>query len=222
MPRPTLNPTEVRVAAALVEKAMATPDQYPMSLNALTTACNQKTGRDPVTDLSDAQVADALAALHRRSLVGTVSGTSSRVAKNRHNLDRALDVGARELAVLAVLMLRGAQTPGELRTRTERLFAFESVEAVEEALWLLMDRPEPLAYKLPRQPGHSADRFVHGLSGEPDPEAFAQAPARPEGAVGAALAREERTDALEARVAALEAEVQGLREAFERFRTQFE
>jgi len=212
MPRPTLNAIETRVAGALVEKAMATPEHYPMSLNSITTACNQKTGRDPVTELSDSAVADALAALHRRSLVGTVSGTGVRVAKYRHNLDGALDLSKRELAVLAVLMLRGAQTPGELRTRSERLFAFESVEGVEEALWLLSDRPEPVAYRLPRQPGHSADRWQHGLAGEPDLTAPAPVAGAPEGAVATALAREERIDALEGRVAALEADVSRLRE----------
>jgi uncharacterized protein YceH (UPF0502 family) len=215
LPRPTLNATELRVAGALAEKAMATPDQYPMSLNALTTACNQKTGRDPVTDLSDSEVADALAALHRRGIVGTVSGTGVRVAKYRHNLDGALNLGKRELAVLTVLMLRGAQTPGELRTRTERLVAFESVEAVEEALWLLSDRPQPLAYRLPRQPGHSADRYAHGLSGEPDLTAVAPPAGPPDGAVAAALQREERIDALETRVAALEEELARFRALLE-------
>jgi uncharacterized protein len=210
--RPTLNATEVRVAGALAEKAMATPEQYPMSLNALTTACNQKTGRDPVTDLSDAEVADAIAALHRRGLVGTVSGTGVRVAKYRHNLDGALSLGKRELAVLTVLMLRGAQTPGELRTRSERLFSFESVEAVEEALWLLSDRPEPLAYRLPRSPGHSADRHTHGLSGEPDLTQPAPTPGPPDHTVAAALEREDRIGALERRVDELEAVVANLRE----------
>jgi uncharacterized protein YceH (UPF0502 family) len=192
---------------------MATPDQYPMSLNALTTACNQRTGRDPVTDLADSEVADALAALHRRGLVGTVSGTGVRVAKYRHNLDGSLDLGKRELAVLAVLMLRGAQTPGELRTRTERLFRFESVESVEEALWLLADRTEPLAYRLPRHPGQSADRYAHGLSGEPD--LMAPAPSAPDDAVAVSISREERMEALEARVATLEDEMARFRSLLE-------
>ncbi len=215
MPRPTLNATEVRVAGALAEKAMSTPDQYPMSLNGLTTACNQKTGRDPVTDLSDADVADALAGLRRRGLVGTVSGTGVRVAKYRHNLDGSLELGKRELAVLTVLMLRGPQTPGELRTRSERLFAFESVEAVEEALWLLSDRDEPLAYRLPRQPGHSADRYAHGLAGEPDLTAPAPTAGAPGPQVAAALERHERLDALESRVTELEEVVGKLRELLE-------
>lgn len=200
------------MAGALAEKAMGTPEQYPMSLNALTTACNQKTGRDPVTDLAAAEVADAIAALHRRGLVGTVSGTGVRVAKYRHNLDGSLALGKRELAVLAVLMLRGAQTPGELRTRSERLFAFESVDAVEEALWLLSDRPEPLAYRLPRSPGHSADRYVHGLSGEPDLAQRLPAEGPPDRTVAAALDREDRITALETRVEALEAVVARLSE----------
>jgi uncharacterized protein YceH (UPF0502 family) len=219
MTRPTLDPIEVRVAGVLAEKAMATPDQYPLSLRALTTGCNQKTGRDPVTELSERQVSEALERLQRRRLVGTSSGAGSRVVKYRHLLDHELGVSPRELAVLAVLMLRGAQTPGELRGRTARLVDFESVEMVDEVLWLLGDREEPLAYQLDRMPGQSADRYVHGLSGEPEPsdsEAVGASPLAP------AVSSEAAGSGLHGRVEALEAEVERLRAAFERFREQFE
>lgn len=213
MPRPTLDPTEVRVAGALAEKALATPDQYPMSLSGLRAACNQKTSRDPVTALSEREVSDAVERLMRRGLAGTSTGTSHRVTKFRHMLDRALGLSARELATLAVLMLRGPQTAGELRSRTGRLADFASVDDVDEALWMLSDREEPLATKLPREAGRSADRWAHLLSGEPDLSALAasEEATRP----ASAPAVPGRVEALEARVTALEA-------AFEAFKSQFE
>ncbi len=208
MPRPTLDATEARVAGALAEKALATPDQYPMTLASLAAACNQKTARDPVTDLSARAVTDALERLGRRGLAGTTTGGGHRVAKFRHLLDRALDLSQRELAVLAVLLLRGPQTAGELKTRTARLAPFESVEAVDEALWMLADRDEPLVQTLPRRPGQAADRVAHLLSGPipddaeaPDEAAAFEPPPVPDVA------------SLEARVAMLEAQVAALREA---------
>ena len=208
MPRPTLDAAEARVAGALAEKALATPDQYPMTLAGLVAACNQKTAREPVTDLSARAVTDALDRLARRGLAGTTTGSGHRVAKFRHTLDRALDLSQRELAVLAVLLLRGPQTPGELRTRTARLVAFESVEAVDEALWMLADRDEPLVATLPRRPGQSADRVAHLLSGSlPDePAALAE-----EAFEGPAPVSD--FAALVARIEALEAEVAALRDA---------
>ncbi len=216
MPRPTLDATEARVAGALAEKALATPDQYPMTLAGLVAACNQKTAREPVTDLSPRAVTDALERLARRGLAGTTAGAGHRVAKFRHTLERALDLSQRELAVLAVLLLRGAQTPGELRTRTERLARFESAEAVDEALWMLSDRDEPLVATLPRRPGQSADRVQHLLCG-PVADAAGAAGAGAAGA-GATPSAEDVPpvsdfDALEARVAALEAAVASLRDA---------
>ncbi len=207
MPRPTLDAIEARVAGALAEKALATPDQYPMTLAGLVAACNQKTARDPVTDLSARAVTDALERLGRRGLAGTTTGGSHRVAKFRHLLDRALGLSQRELAVLTVLLLRGAQTAGELKTRTARLAPFESVEAVDEALWMLGDHDEPLVQTLPRRPGQAADRVTHLLSGPiredeaPDETTAVEAPPVSDFA------------SLEARVAALEAQVAALREA---------
>ena len=233
MTLPTLDAAERRVAGALVEKALATPDQYPLSLNALRAACNQKSARDPVVDLSERDVTDAILRLQRRGLVGTTSGSGHRVSKFRHNLDRALDLSRRELAVLGVLLLRGAQTSGELRQRTGRLADFGSVEDVEEALWMLGDRDEPIVRTIPRGPGQSTDRYAHRLGGEDGHESegplegqttsasssetdapAASAPAASESPSG----RGELAD----RVEALEHEVAALREALRAFRAQFE
>ena len=212
MPRPTLDPTEARVVGALAEKALATPDQYPMTLGALVAACNQRTAREPVTDLSPRAVTDALDRLTRRGLAGTTTGSGHRVAKFRHLLDRALDLSKRELAALSVLLLRGPQTAGEIRTRAARLAEFESVEAAGEALWMLADRDEPLVATLPRRPGQAADRVAHLLSGPlPDDTATSDAvetddaPSSPPPVSDFAV--------LQARVEALEREVARLREA---------
>lgn len=204
MSRPTLDAAEVRAAFALAEKALATPDQYPMTLASLTAACNQKTAREPVTALPERDVQAALERLMRRGLVGTTAGAGHRVAKFRHLLDRALDLSRRELAALTLLALRGPQTPGEIRTRAARLFEFESVEAAEEALWMLAERDDALVQKLSRRPGQSADRYAHLLSGdvadEPEPSvAVTSAPAAP-------------VPGLAARVETLEAEVARLRD----------
>ena len=230
MPLPTLDATERRVAGALIEKALATPDHYPLSLNALRAACNQKSARDPVMDLSERDVTDAILRLQRRGLVGTTSGSGHRVSKFRHNVDRALDLSRRELAVLGVLLLRGAQTSGELRQRTGRLADFGSVEDVEETLWMLSDRDEPIVRTLPRGPGQSTDRYAHQLGGEDghaadgDPptdahpaEVSASSEAAPEDAAPPAA-----PDALADRVEVLEREVAALREALKAFRAQFE
>ena len=215
MSRPTLDAIETRVVGALAEKALATPDHYPLSLNALVAACNQKSAREPVTAYAEREVRDAADRLMRRGLAGTTSGSGHRVAKYRHLLDRALDLSRRELAALAVLLLRGPQTAGEIRTRTARLTDFASVDDAEEALWLLSDRDEPLVVRLPRGPGQSTDRFAHTLAGNVE----AAAPvtdAEPEGVPvsgGSTLAE---------RVEALEAEVARLRDEMEAFRAQFE
>ncbi len=165
MTLPTLDAVERRVVGALAEKALATPDQYPLSLNALRAACNQKSARDPVMSVSEREVTDAIQRLQRRGLVGTTSGSGHRVSKFRHNLDRGLDLSRRELAILTVLLLRGAQTSGELRQRTARLADFASVEGVEEALWMLADRDQPIVRTLPRGSGQSTDRYTHQLGG---------------------------------------------------------
>lgn len=218
MSRPTLDPVETRVAGALVEKALTTPDSYPLTLNSLVSACNQRSSRDPVMDLSEREVKEAVDRLMRRGLVGTASGAGHRVAKFRHALDHALDLSRRELAALAVLMLRGPQTSGEIRTRTGRMADFASVDDAEEALWLLGDRDEPLAVRLPRAPGQSTDRYAHTLSGDveaalPDETASPADALAPPVAGGPTLAD---------RVETLEAEVERLRAELDAFRAQFQ
>lgn len=215
MSLPTLDPIETRVAGALVEKSLATPDHYPLTVNALVAACNQKSSRDPVMALREREVRDAVDRLQRRGLAGTTSGSGHRVAKFRHTLDRALDLSRRELAALATLMLRGPQTAGEIRTRSARLADFESVDDAEEALWMLSDRDEPLVLRLPRGAGQSTDRYAHTLSGEvaiPD-----DPPDDPEHHVPVASG-----PTLADRVTALEEEVGRLRAEMEAFRAQFE
>ena len=213
---------EVRVAGALAEKALATPDYYPMSLNGLVAACNQKTGRDPVLSLSDEDVAHALDRLMRQRLAGTSEGASSRVTKYRHLLDHHFGLDEGEVAALAVLMLRGPQTVGEVRSRTGRMHAFDTLEATEAALQRLAEREEPLAVELPVQPGRKEARWVHLLAGTPDIESEeAPAPALSP-AMQSARAEGDKIAALEERVEALEDELQSLRDAFREFRLQFE
>jgi uncharacterized protein len=158
-----LSDVEVRVLGVLVEKERTTPEAYPLSTGALHTGCNQRTNRDPVTDLHLRDVTEALQRLRDRGLANTVQEVSDRVPKHRHLLARALDVDDRELALVAVLMLRGAQTPGELRTRTERYVAFADVPAVTAVLERLASRSVPLVRCLGRGPGQSQDRWVHTL-----------------------------------------------------------
>jgi uncharacterized protein YceH (UPF0502 family) len=207
-----LTSTEARVVGALAEKALATPDYYPMSLNALTAACNQKTGRDPVMDLGEGEVLEALDALMRKGLAGNTSGAGARVEKYRHTLDRHFALGEAALAVLTVLLLRGPQTAGEARARTARLHAFETLEEVEAALRGLAEREAPLATELPLPPGRKEPRFAHLLGGPVTEDTKGAVPA----------SGGERAAALERRVEALEEALDALREAFERFRDQFE
>ena len=173
---------EMRVLGALLEKQRTTPDAYPLSLNALRAATNQATNRDPVVDYDDATIRDALHRLSRRRWTRLASGPGSRAAKYRHLVDEALGLGPSELSVLTVLMLRGPQTPGELRARTERLYAFADAEALHAALDTLIDRE--LAARLPRRPGQKEERYMHLLSDEEEQPgvpaaAVSGAPARP-------------------------------------------
>jgi uncharacterized protein len=160
---------EVRILGSLIEKQRTTPDQYPLSLNALRLACNQATNRDPVVDYDEATIRAALERLSRRGWVRLASGPGSRVAKYRHLLDDALGRVPSQLALLGVLMLRGPQTPGELKQRVERLYPYGSIEDVEKALEALAEHE--LAERLPRRPGQSQDRWRQLLGGTgPDGE----------------------------------------------------
>jgi len=214
-----LNDAEVRVLGSLMEKESTTPDYYPLSLNALVNACNQKSNRDPVMNLDEEAVRDALHSLNEKGLAGTTSTAESRVTKYEHRIGEAFNLNRQEYAVLCVLLLRGPQTPGELRGRTERLYRFDGLDQVQYALQLLMKREPPLAKVLPRQPGTKEARYAHLLSG--DVEAWQAEPAQ-ESAVSANSADSERIARLEEKVASLEQEVSNLKQQVADFRKQFE
>jgi uncharacterized protein YceH (UPF0502 family) len=219
---PVLDPAELRVVGALAEKALATPDYYPMTFNGLVAACNQKTGRDPVMALGDDEVARALDSLMRRGLAGTSSGAGSRVTKYRHLLDHHFGLDEAETAALAVLVLRGPQTVGEVRGRTGRMHEFATLEDAEATLRALAEREEPLVTELPVQPGRKEARWAHLLAGEPEVEAEEGPAPALSPAMQAARSEGDRIAALEERVEALEDELRQVREAFREFRAQFE
>lgn len=213
-----LSPEELRVLGSLVEKASTTPEQYPLSVNALRNACNQKSSRDPVMELDESGVREAITSLTRRGLVKMGSGYGGRVSKFAHRFGEAasgLELGDDQVAVLCVLFLRGPQTPGELRARTQRLHEFADTAAVEAVLERLEQHAEgPLVRRLERQPGKREHRYVHcfgAQSGESEAEA---APAEP--APATTPARQPAGGDLEARVAALEAELRELRKRLDR------
>lgn len=213
----TLSLVETRVLGCLIEKERTTPDVYPLSLLAVTTACNQSTNRDPVVHYTEQEVNLALDDLRGKQLATKVWGAGARVEKFRHNLLEVFELNPGEVALLCVLLLRGPQTPGELRIRTERLHSFESIAEVEKALAALATGAAPLVRMLEPRPGQKERRFVQLLSGEPVLEA-ASLPAAP----SAAAPVPGRLEALEAEVAALKVTVAELREEFTRFRKQFE
>lgn len=161
-----LESREVRVLGCLLEKHLATPEYYPLSVNALTAACNQKTARDPVVEYSEDDVSQTLDSTREKGLTMKIYGPAVRVPKHRHILDEKLGLARPEMAVLAVLMLRGPQTIGEIRARTDRMHEFSDLSEIEKTLQKLADRPEPLVTRLPRQAGRREDRFAHLLAGE--------------------------------------------------------
>ena len=199
-----LDPVEVRILGCLIEKQRTTPDQYPLSLNALRLACNQTTNRDPVVHYDEDTIRGGLHRLGRRRYTRLASGHSSRASKYRHLLDDELHLDPGEQAVLAVLMLRGAQTPGELKQRTERMQGFASIEELEEVLTRLIDKQ--FVHELARRPGQKEERFMHRLSEDVEGEEIeAAAPAQV--VVPPPPRRDERMDRLEAEVAALREEI---------------
>jgi uncharacterized protein YceH (UPF0502 family) len=197
-----LSPVEIRVLGALLEKQRTTPDAYPLTLNGLRLACNQSTNRDPVVDYGEEEIRAALERLRRRGFTRLASGHGSRAAKFRHLLDDTLGLGRDEAALLCVLMLRGPQTPGELKQRTERLHDFAGLDAVNETLERLIERG--LAARLGRRPGQKEERYAQ-LLGEEDTDAEPGATHAEPGPTGTKPGLAERVEALEARVAALEA-----------------
>jgi len=215
-----LNEIETRVLGSLVEKQVTTPEYYPLTLNALTLACNQKNNRNPVSSYTEDQVAAALESLREKNLTYVFYGSTSRVPKYKHVMPEVLRVSHPEVAVLCVLMLRGAQTPGELRGNTSRLHEFAGLEEVEQTLNGLITRDDPLVVRLPRQAGQKEVRFVHLLSGEVDVENFVE-PERTAPAIRRAVGGEQM-DRLEQRVEALQVEVERLRAQFDEFKKQFE
>lgn len=215
-----LNDIKVRVLGCLIEKELATPEYYPLTLNALTNACNQKSNRDPVLSLEEAEVVRALDSLRLKQFA-LLSAEGSRVPKYRHILEEKLRLTPSELAILCELLLRGPQTPGELRTRAERMHPFPDLSAVEAAMQELMERTPPLAVRLPRQPGRKEQRYAQLFAGEPDQSVDEHAPA-PEAARLKVMAENERIDRLEEEVASLSEEVAELRRTVAEFRAQFE
>jgi uncharacterized protein YceH (UPF0502 family) len=211
-----LDPIQTRVLGCLVEKELATPEYYPLTLNALSNACNQKSNRDPVMALEESDVQEALDQLRQKQLAHT-SAEGVRSTKYCHNLEGTLRLEPEELAILAELLLRGPQTPGELRTRASRMHPIPDLEAAETFLCNLMERDEPLVVKLPRQPGRKEHRFAQRLSGPVDEQEESFEP----GAV-VTTEKQDRTAELEAEVAALRAELAELRQTFEQFRAQFD
>ena len=215
-----LNEVEARVLGCLIEKEMTTPENYPLSLNALTNACNQKSNRDPAMALEEEDVVRALNRMRFNQLT-VVSGESSRVAKYRHLLAENLGLIPAELAVICELLVRGPQTVGELRTRCERMYPFPDLAAVEEVLKELTERESPLIVRLPRQPGRKEARNAHLFSGMPDMTAE-EHEVPPEPARVRVTAENERMVKLEEEVAALRSEVAVLRQMVEEFTSQFE
>ena len=222
MPTPELNlsDTEVRVLGSLIEKDITTPDYYPLSLNALVNACNQKNNRDPVMALDEDAVRQALGSLQERRMAGPAGGADSRVTKYEHRLQEVFNFDRREIALICVLLLRGPQTPGELRGRSDRMYHFETLDDVQSAIQRLMEREPPLARILPRQAGTKESRYMHLFAGDAGIPAETDAP-------NASPSRSERPletsrlSLLESEVSALRQEVADLRQQLAEFRDQF-
>jgi uncharacterized protein YceH (UPF0502 family) len=215
-----LDPVEVRVLASLIEKEITTPDYYPLSLNALVNACNQKSNRDPVMDLDESAVRAALRTLDEKALARSAVAGDSRVAKYEHQLQEAFNFTRPELAIMCELMLRGPQTPGELRGRASRLHPFEDLSVVHSTLQRLMHREPPLVKLLARQPGTKEARYTHLLSGDvPDVAAASHVESSAAPISGDSS---DRVASLEAEITALKTEVADLKQQFALFRKQFE
>jgi uncharacterized protein YceH (UPF0502 family) len=210
-----INSTEARVLGCLIEKELATPEYYPLTLNSLVNACNQKSNRHPVMALSDGDVEQALEGLRQHRLAALFSGADSRVAKYKQSIDLVFPMDTSERVVLCELLLRGPQTPGELRTHCNRMHTFENVAAIDQSLSLLAQRASgPLVASLPRQPGQKETRFAQLLTGALPEATGDDAPAQP-------VAVEPKTKSnSEERLAALETEVKSLREQFEQLRAE--
>jgi len=213
-----LSEVEARVLGSLIEKEITTPDYYPLSLNALVNACNQKNNREPVMSLDEGAVSDALSGLQNQRLAGPARGADSRVTKYEHRFQEVFNFTRGETAVLCVLLLRGPQTPGELRGRTERMYRFEHLDDVLSTLQRLTERDSPLVRMLPRQPGTKESRYAHLLSG--DVEGWTPLPS--ESAAAPASAEDDRIGRLEQQVEQLRAEMAEIKQKLAEFRKAFE
>jgi uncharacterized protein YceH (UPF0502 family) len=214
-----LDEAETRVLGSLVEKELTTPEYYPLSLNALVNACNQKSNRDPVMNMSEDSVREALRTLEKKSLAGPADNMVSRVSKYEHRLQEAYNFTRHEIAILAELLLRGPQTPGELRTRADRMHKFDDLGIVQSTLRRMMEREPALVKVLPRQPGTKEARYAHLLSGN------VQAPtveAAPGVAAAGGSSSNERIALLEGQVEKLQSGIADLKQQFAAFRKQFE
>ena len=211
--KPLLTIVEARVLGALVEKEVTTPDYYPLSLNALMNACNQKSNREPTMDLDEDEIRQALHGLEEKRLAGRARSSDGRVTKYEHWLQEAFNFTRGEVAAICVLLLRGPQTLGEIRGRTDRLFHFEELSDVQATLQKLMDRDPPLVKVLPRQPGTKEARYAHLFSG--DVAAFDVA-VTSTSAAGPASARDERVAALEEQIASLQSDVAEMKQQIEK------
>ncbi len=216
-----LGDVEIRVLGSLVEKELTTPEYYPLSLNALVNACNQKSNRDPLMKLNDSDVSDALRSLGKEGLAGPADTMDSRVTKFEHRLQEAFNFDRRETAVLCELLLRGPQTPGELRSRAERMHRFEDLVQVQSTLQRLAQREPPVVKMLERQPGTKEARYAHLLSGDVQSQPSEAGPRATVSAVPHAVDGE-RIASLENEVAALQNDVAELKRQLAEFRKQFE
>ena len=212
-----LDPHEIRVLAVLAEKEALTPDNYPMSLNAIVNGCNQVSSRDPIMQLTDEVAQDTLQRLIEKKLVNAISQAGARVVKYEHRMRIKWTLEQDKVAVLSILMLRGLQTAGEIRTRTGRLFEFKSVQDVETVLQFLIDKYPPPVARLERAPGTKEPRYGHLLGGEIS--ATYEAPSAGAGLGGGGASR---IGQLEGEVAALRGELESLKAQFEAFRQQFQ
>src|SRR5438477_4421208 len=217
-----LDAVEARVLGALIEKDVTTPDYYPLSLNALVNACNQKNNRDPVMTLDETAVRESLATLQEKRLAGPASGADSRVTKYEHRLQEVFNFDRREIAIICVLLLRGAQTPGELRGRGDRMYHFEALEDVVSTLDRLGQREPPLVRALARQPGTKEVRYMHLFSGEPPEHLMQGNVARAPSFATGDDSNSERIATLEEEVSRLRTELMEVQQQLSAFRKQFE
>ncbi len=213
-----INEIEARVIGSLVEKQLTTPEYYPLTLNALTAACNQKSNREPVMSLGETELLAAIDSLRDKNLVYLYYGSTSRTVKYKHMLPNVFDLDPAATAIVALLLLRGPQTVGELRGRSDRLYEFGGLDEVQAALDDLANRNEPLVLRLERQPGQKESRYAHLLSGEVDQAAIATVASVARSAGGS----NERIEKLESDLESVRSELEQFKQEFAEFRKQFE